>query len=449
MSTGFAPRPSVAASPPWAFPESTSWQLPNGLRGHHIEVAGRGLFTVSAQVRAPLSGEPAGQDGITALLVACLEEGTDSRDATQSAEYLDDLGADFESGLTWAGPAVGMSLPASRAEAGLALLAETMSRPAFAPDAVERVRAQHLDYWNGAMADAEARATVEFFRGCFTAETRMSRPPGGTGESIQGIERDALAAHWTRIAHPSNITLITAGDLPLERVEELAGQYFGGWADGEHTVSQPQEPEAAVCTVRLVDRPGSVQSALLLGAPTVDARHVDFCDLLVATHVLGGSMGSRLSSVIREEKGYTYGISARITPSVRGGMFIVDTTVAAEVTVPALSEIRRILAEFRAHGLTAAECEDAVHHLNGGEPLSYETTGSLAHEMGREVAMGMPVGWINARRRRIAETTAAGATAAFTSLIPESLHMVIVGDAARLQAELVVAGFEDIQIIEA
>ena len=63
-------------------------------------------------------------------------------------------------------------------------------------------------------------------------------------------------------------------------------------------------------------------------------------------YLLGGSPGARIDAVLREDKGYTYGIRAAMRPRAIGGSFAVTGSVRTEVTAEALDLLRGILADL-------------------------------------------------------------------------------------------------------
>ncbi len=57
---------------------------------------------------------------------------------------------------------------------------------------------------------------------------------------------------------------------------------------------------------------GALQGAIRITIPTIGRSHPDYIDLRLAVMALGGYFGSRLNKNIREDKGYTYGITASL-----------------------------------------------------------------------------------------------------------------------------------------
>ena len=86
-------------------------------------------------------------------------------------------------------------------------------------------------------------------------------------------------------------------------------------------------------------RPGSVQSNIVLGnttwLPTDTRGHA----LALANQIVGGASDSRLFTILREEKGWTYGAYSSVD-RVRGiGSFTATAEVRTDVTDSALVEM--------------------------------------------------------------------------------------------------------------
>ena len=78
------------------------------------------------------------------------------------------------------------------------------------------------------------------------------------------------------------------------------------------------------------EKEGSVQSSIRFGLPAISRNHPDYFHYSVMNTVLGGYFGSRLQKNIREDKGFTYGVSSSLAPYPRGGYWVVGTDVNGE-----------------------------------------------------------------------------------------------------------------------
>src|SRR5207344_3087506 len=88
--------------------------------------------------------------------------------------------------------------------------------------------------------------------------------------------------------------------------------------------------------VRVVHRPGSVQTEIRIGHRGLPRRIDDFHAVSVMGAILGGLFNSRLNMKLREEKGYTYGAGAGFDLRRGAGPFAARAAVNTEVTVPAI-----------------------------------------------------------------------------------------------------------------
>ena len=117
----------------------------------------------------------------------------------------------------------------------------------------------------------------------------------------------------------------------------------------------------------------------------------DFHAISVLNAILGGTFNSRLNVVLREEKGYTYGIGSSFDMRRQAGPFVVRTAVETNVTRPAIEEILRIVREFGQSDVEANEIDIARDYLVGVFPLRFESAAQVAGALGGLVALDLPV----------------------------------------------------------
>ena len=104
--------------------------------------------------------------------------------------------------------------------------------------------------------------------------------------------------------------------------------------------------------VHVVDRPGAPQSTIYVGLPTIDPSHEDYIALQVANTLLGGSFGSRITSNIREDKGYTYSPTSTLSTRYRDAYW---AEVADVTSLSAFIMVSMILSA-NAHGGSVSSC---------------------------------------------------------------------------------------------
>jgi zinc protease len=379
------------------------------------------------------------------VLAKCLEEGTTTRDSAAYALALEGLGAELSTSVDWDSFRVGLSVPVGVLSRAVALMAEAARTPRLDPADVERVRndeatALRMDWAQpGPRADAALRADL------FGAGERYGRPLSGDPVSTAAVTvEDVTTFHESWLKRPG--VLLVAGDLDRLDLEELGAAAFAGSGGDPLPVEGPLGvPIAGARRLLLVDRPGSVQSTLRLGHRAPERAHPDYVPITLAATVLGGAFTSRLNHLIREVKGYTYGIRADFAMTRRFGRFGVSSSVQTAVTAPALIDTVGEIARTRLDGVTEEELTVARTWRAGSLSVDMQTPGSIAGALATLVIHGLPDDYYPALRKRLLETTAEEVSAAAAQhLHPDGLTLVVEGDAASIRDELAAAELGEI-----
>ncbi|MCC9309240.1 insulinase family protein [Kitasatospora sp. RB6PN24] len=451
----FHPQPEPGTPTPWAFPAPQRLTLANGLTVLHCHRPGQQLVAVEVLIDAPLAAEPAGLDGVATILARAFSEGTDTLTAEQFAGELERAGANMEAHADHPCIRAVLEVPASRLERGLTLLADALRSPALPADEIERLVANRLDEIVHEQANPARRAAKALYAELFPADDRLSRPRSGTAETVHGIDRSAVKAFYDAHVRPSTATLVIVGDLAGVELPELLESTLGRW-----TGDQAERSTVASVTaddrsrVIVVDRPGSVQTQLLIGRVGPDRHHPAWSAQILGTYCLGGTLTSRLDRVLREEKGYTYGVRAFAQPlrsNAEGtgqAMLAISGSVDTASTAAALADTWAILRTLAAEGLTDAEREEAVQFLVGVAPLKYETAGSVAATLADQVEQQLADDFQAEVYRQLAELDTAAATAAVVSAFPpDRLVTVLVGDASVIAEDVKALGIGEVTVI--
>jgi predicted Zn-dependent peptidase len=211
--------------------------------------------------------------------------------------------------------------------------------------------------------------------------------------------------------------------------------------------------------VVIVDRPGSVQTQLLVGRTGRDRRDPAWPALVVGTYCLGGTLTSRLDRVLREEKGYTYGVRAFAqvlrSPALTGvdhaggtSLLAISGAVDTASTAPALADMQNVLATLAADGLTDAERDLAVQNLVLVAPLRYEMAAAVAGTLADQVEQHLPDNFQAQLYKRIAATSTAAASEAVVAAFPaDGLVTVLVGDAAQIAGPVEALGIANVSVV--
>ena len=445
-----AKRPGHGEPRPYQFPNFGHSRLANGIDVIAVNLPERELLTGVLFESIGAGDEHADEAGLTVLMARAMTEGTQTHDAIALTEAAERLGASLHAEAGWDALSVGVDVPAERLDPALDLLAEVMSEPVFPASDVERLRDERLNDILQAHADPRRRAEEGFVETIYAGSSPYARPSGGTRSTVERIDAAACRDMHERRFDPKRMTLLVCGDLEGIDVLELAERKLGGWTPSA-TCEGPRAIDATASSnpfrVRVLDRPGSVQTEIRIGHVGLRRRIPDFHAVSVMSAILGGLFNSRLNRVLREERGYTYGAGAGFDLRRAPGPFAARCAVNTEVTVPAVQAILAELDGIRDRPVSLDELHAARDFLVGVFPLRFETPAAVVGAISSIVVHGLPDDELAQYRTAIERVDVDAVTAAATAHVrPDEASILLVGAADEFLPALEAAGLGEITV---
>lgn len=450
MSLLVAQRPGAGQPRPYRFPQVVRRTVA-GAEVVAAHLPGQPLAVAALLLDAGAGREPAGREGVASVVADALREGTVRRDAAAYALALESLGADLSIVVDWDAFRPSVTAPADRLPAAVELLAEAVRTPRLDPADVTRVRDDAVTALRMSWAEpgprADAALRADLFGTLPDADRRYGHPLHGDPDSVAAVGVDDVVAYHRSWLTRSG-TLLVAGDLDRLDLDALAATAFAGTGAQPEPVTAPIEaPPRTGRRILLVDRPGSVQSVLRLGHAAPHRGHADYVPIRLVGTVLGGAFTSRLNHLIREVRGYTYGMRAEYGMARRFGRFVVSSSVQNAVTAPALVDTVAEIARTQAEGVTEDELAVARTWRAGQLTVDMQTPGDIAEALATLVVHDLPDDYYATMRQRLlAATVAEVSAAARAHLWPETLTLVVEGDAAAIRDDLAATGLGEVSI---
>jgi zinc protease len=445
-----AERPTPGEPRPYDFPTVERSRLANNLSLIVADLPGRPLVSATLVLRNGAVDEPEAVGGATVLAARALTEGTETHDAVALVEAGERLGASIHAEAGWDAMTIGVDVPAARLEPALELLAEVALTPTFPESEVERLRDERLNDLLQAEADPRRRADEAFAATIYSAGSPYRRPAGGTKETVEGLDAGRLRAAYERGLDPTRATLVVGGDLSGIDVPAIADRLLGGWGarfGAGSTGAIVAESAVRDRFVRVLHRPGSVQTEIRIGHLGLPRRIPDFHSLSVMAAILGGLFNSRLNSKLREEKGYTYGAGAGFDLRRAAGPFAARAAVNTDVTVPAILDTVAELERIGRSPVSDEELQLARDFLIGVFPLRFETAGAIVGALAGLAIHDLPDDELARYRAGIEAVTIESVQAAAASHVrPDHSAIVLVGDLDAFGPALEAAGLGPIVV---
>lgn len=415
-------------------------RLSNGLEVRAISHRAVPLVAAVLLVPGGSAADPPHRSGLAGITADLLDEGSDGRDALGVADAIARIGGDLDVDLSADALMVSLTMLSRFAGEGLDLLAGIATRPALADADVDRIRTRRLDRLKQLRDHAPAIADRVFVHAVYG-----DHPYGHTGlgdeTTVAAITAAEIRAFHAGTFLPDRATLVVAGDMAVEDLLAAAERTFGAWRrdDAAARAGGVPGPARSIDTrLTLVSRPGSAQSELRLGHPSVPRATPDYHALLVLNTVLGGQFVSRLNMNLRQDKGYTYGARSGFDLRRGPGHFVVQTSVQTEVTAAATREVLKEIAEIRDRRPPSEdELALARASLTLGYPRGFETAQQIARGVAMLALHDLPDTYFEEFVPRVrAVSSEAVAAAAAAHLHPDALLGVIVGDVERMEADV-------------
>ena len=381
--------------------------------------------------------DPAGMPGLADTTASLMDEGTTTKSSEEIAQALDTMAATVAVSANEGSQiaTVTGSALSDQFDAVLTLAADVLLNPSFPEKEIElyKVRAR--------AALEEQRSDPDFLR-----QERYSRAVYGdhpassvglTRESLEKITRETLVDFHRSNYVPDYAIIGVSGDITLAEARTKFEAALKGWTkSGKPLPGVTDPPDHGPMKISLVNRPGSVQTAFMLGEQAIDRTHADYDAMVVMNQILGGSNG-RLYRELRERKGYTYGVYSYMRVLRYRGDWRAQMDVRTDVTEASLRDLLAEIHRMRDEPVPTDEFKDAQRSLTASFALSLENPAALLNLYIVRQLYKFPIDYWDRYTDRIAAVTPAQVQAvARKYLDPKRLQVVAVGDAAKIAPNL-------------
>ncbi|HEX3969075.1 MAG TPA: pitrilysin family protein [Edaphobacter sp.] len=441
-----------AAGPAVAFslPTPKTFTLKNGLEVYVVEDKQLPVLSAGVISRAGSENNTAAQAGLATLTAALLNEGTQTRNATQLAEDTESIGARIATGASMDAANASITVLSNNSDAGLDLLSSVVQHPAFTAEDFERLRRQRL-VAIGQESDSVIATARRVGPRLLYGDQPYGESPVGTADSVKSLTRDDVTSFYSGHYGAADSALVLAGDVSLEEAHRLAEHYFGSWTgSAAAAVAIPPAPETPTLRIALVDKPGAPQTALVAYGLGVPITTPSLQALQVMNYTLGGAFASRINMNLREVHGFTYGANSIFSLYRDGGPFLAGGLVKTDVTAPATEQLMLELKRIQSEPPTEAEVKEAKIARVQSLPGQFETTNATANAMAAIFLYKRPLDYYaTLPAAYLAVTPQAVEQVAKTDVHPNHVIIVAVGDRSKIEPSLKQLNLAPIELIDA
>ena len=432
--------PPFGASPSLRAPDVWSEALDNGVQVLGIEDREIPLVQFELRMKGGSLAEDPDRIGAANLLAEIMTEGTANRTPAELEQAIDMLGASINVSASRESFVISGSTLARTFPQTMALVEEILLEPRFDAEEFDLAK-QRVRNSLRQRASSPGAVAGDVFNRLLYGDHVLAQNPQGSVESVESIELDDLRAYYEHALVPGAAAYHVAGAVSegdvMESLESIAERWSGEAPD----LPAPPTWSADRAGVYFVDIPDAKQSVLQVGYLALAEDDPEFYPATVLNFRLGGGgFASELTQVLREGKGYTYGISSSFRGTDLPGPFSIGSSVRSNVTLESLELVKGIVEE---HGPTFDETdlEATQSYLLRTNARAFETLGSKLSVLRAMSSYGFPADYVLEREEIVRDMTIEEIQRlAADYLDPAGMIWLVVGDARTQEGRLSALG---------
>jgi zinc protease len=415
-------------------PKPRKLTLANGMGVTLVHYGTVPKVSLALAVRTGNVDETAQQVWLADIVGDMLTQGTSTRTAAQIAQQAADMGGEIHVNVGADRTDLTTDVLSESAPAAVRLLADIARNPKFPEGELMRLKNDRLRQL--AIAKTQPQQLVlEKFRATLYPEHPYGRlfP---TNEMLQGYTLAQARTFYDSNFGAARSRLYVVGRFDEAGMENAIRAAFGDWKKGTPASVNVPKPVSGR-KLEVIDRPGAVQSTIYLGLPIIDPSSPDYLPLVVTDSILGGSFGSRITSNIREQKGYTYSPNSQLSSRYRDAYWVETADVTTKDTGASLKEIFGEIDRLGKEPPSDQELRGIQNYLGGLFILRNSTRQGIIGQLEFMDLHGLPEDYLNTYVARINAVTPADVQRIASKYIQGGRATIVVaGDTKLIEEQL-------------
>ncbi len=439
--------PPYGNSPELQVPDVWEQKLKNGMEVFGIENNEVPLINFAFTIKGGQLTEPENQTGVANLTAAMLTKGTALKTTAALEEALDLLGASVyvfagQQEITLRGTTLARNFDQT-----MALVSEMILKPRWDVSEFELQKKEVLTRLEQQKADPGSIADLAFAKAIYGKDHVFARNRLGTIQSIEALKLEDLKSYYSNLV-PNLTSAEFVGSLGETQISAALEELENSWKSKEIAIPTPQFPDQPQNPmVYFLDVPDAKQSQLRFGFVALAATDADYLPAEMMNYRLGGGgFASELTQMLRETKGYTYGIRSRFEGNALPGPFLVTSGVRSNVTAESTKLVREIMANY-AGDFDESDLELTKGYFLKSAARSFETPAAKLNYLGEIATLNFEPDYM-LKQQEIMKTISLDKikSLANTYADPDKMIYVIVGD-AKTQLQKVKELGLDLQLV--
>ena len=418
----------------FTLPEKEIVEFDNGLTLVMVPYGSIPKATIQFSIKTGNIDEKENQVWLADLMADMLKEGSTTKSAKQIADDMAGMGGNLNIGVGVHTSYLSSSVLYEFAPKAITLMADVLKNPKWPVEELDRLKNDMKRNLSVRLAGPQAQASRDFFAAIYPDHPYGRVFP--TDAMIDSYSVEDIKKFYDSNFGALRTTIYVAGNFDAESVKEAVESSLTDWKKGEpsdYAIAQP----VTNADVKIIDRPGAPQSTIYYGLPVIGPSSEDYIALDVTNSILGGSFASRITSNIREDKGYTYSPYSNLKDNYKTGVWYEAADVTTEHTGAALKEIVKEIEILQNEPPSQEEMEGIINYESGIYVLQNSTPNGIIGQLIFLDTHDLDESFLTDKVKNMHAVTPEKVSEMTQKYIqPANMTLIVVGDKAKIENQI-------------
>ncbi len=415
-------------------PEKEVFTLENGLSGVLIPWGSIPKATIQFVVKTGNVNEGPDEVWLSDVTGDLMKEGSTFKNGDQIADEIASMGGDLNIGVGNHTTTLTANVLYEYVPDAIQLIGQVLTSPSFPEEELDRLINDRKRQLSVSKTQPSPQAYEQFYAAIYPDHAYGRMFP--TDEMLDNYSIEKLKEFYEANFGAKRTTVYVAGNFNGTETKKAIEEVMSDWQEGQEANYPIAEPVTAN-NIEMIDRADAPQSTLIVGLPVPDPSHPDYIAFDITNSLLGGSFGSRITSNIREDKGYTYSPFSTITDRYKSAIWYEKADVTTDVTGASLREITKEIYRLQEEPPTEEELNGIKNYEAGIYVLQNSTPGGIIGQLSYLDTYDLPETFLTEKVKSIYAVTPEQVSELVKKHIrPEDMTLVIVGDKKKIEQQI-------------
>jgi zinc protease len=415
-------------------PKKTVFKLDNKLAVTMVQYGKIPKVAINAVIRAGAMNEQDNEQWLSSIVGAMMKEGTKKRSSSKIREDIAMMGGSLNVMVNDDNTVFSCDVLSEKGPDCIELLADVLMNPKLPESELPRLKNDKLRELSVSLADPSAITNEKFMRVLYKDHPYGRGFP--TESIINGFTIDKVRKFYQGNFGAQRSHIYVVGQFDERDIEMAIRDKFSDWKSEPPVVTNIPHATSAK-DIYITDKPGAAQSTIMMGLPVIDPSNEDYIRLQFVNMLLGGSFASRITSNIREQKGYTYSPWSHISSNFRSAYWAEVASIGTSVTGPAVKEIYYEINRLRSEPPSADELKGIANYMAGTFVLQNSTRTGILNQLAFLDFHGLPDTYLTNYVNSVHAVTPEVVKEVMAKYIrPGEITIVVTGDKRVIEPQL-------------